>query len=245
MGRPKQQSTMEVTRQRHPWPPTEAFAVPEPPGSRREWGNESWETRYQRQHLELLDVAARLANKYGYDGTQISDIVAEAKVSKRAFYEHFDSKAECFADLIRKSRKTIIELMIAAAESSLGEGPHATFADMLGAWVMQLRTAPQLYVSMRGSHESALDQAQVEGIHAMAAIIAVAAAKLGSELDKEELIAASRVLTWGAFGVFDPHSIQQKAIDINVQLIASAICRSFGISEGGTSGRVSLLARPT
>ncbi len=39
---------------------------------------------------------ARIVTERGYDATTVADVVAEARVSRRTFYEHFADKQDCF-----------------------------------------------------------------------------------------------------------------------------------------------------
>lgn len=47
----------------------------------------------------LLQGMARVAASKGFAATTIADVVREAGVSKRTFYEHFDGKESCFLAL--------------------------------------------------------------------------------------------------------------------------------------------------
>jgi AcrR family transcriptional regulator len=47
----------------------------------------------------LLDAMSHVVARKGYADTTIADLAAEARVSRRTFYEHFDSKAECLIAL--------------------------------------------------------------------------------------------------------------------------------------------------
>lgn len=47
----------------------------------------------------LLDAMSHAVARKGYAETTIADLAAEARVSRRTFYEHFDSKAECLIAL--------------------------------------------------------------------------------------------------------------------------------------------------
>jgi AcrR family transcriptional regulator len=213
------------------WPEPPALEIPPAPGSRRRWLTESWEERYKRCHLQLLEVAGRLANESGYDGTQIADIVAEASVSKRTFYEHFTSKDDCFAHLIRNARSAIIEAMIATAEHALPRGPFATFYGMLDAWKRHLATQPHLYEAMRNSQQEALDAEQRAGITQMAEVVAVAAMRLGSSDPLVELRRSSRFLTWGAFTMLTPILARGERSGEDISIMAIAMCRGFGLDE--------------
>ena len=57
----------------------------------------------------LLDGMARAVAERGYAETTIADIVREASVSRRTFYEHFATKSEC-----------LIALYEAASHNALG-----------------------------------------------------------------------------------------------------------------------------
>lgn len=60
----------------------------------------------------ILDAAARLISHYGYDKTTVSDIAAEAGVSKGAIYLHYKSKEELFEALIfREGEKLVADLL--------------------------------------------------------------------------------------------------------------------------------------
>lgn len=51
---------------------------------------------------EILDVAAKLIGKYGYDKVSINQICREAGVSVGAFYHHFSSKEDIIAESYRE-----------------------------------------------------------------------------------------------------------------------------------------------
>jgi AcrR family transcriptional regulator len=52
------------------------------------------------EHLQrLLHGMARCVSTKGYGATTIADIVSEAAVSRRTFYEHFATKADCLMAL--------------------------------------------------------------------------------------------------------------------------------------------------
>jgi AcrR family transcriptional regulator len=48
------------------------------------------------QRERLIAALAQVVNDRGYNEVTIADITAAAHVSRRTFYEHFDSKEECF-----------------------------------------------------------------------------------------------------------------------------------------------------
>ncbi len=50
----------------------------------------------QRQRVRVLDAMARVVTERGYEAATVAEIVREARVSRRTFYEHFDDKQDCF-----------------------------------------------------------------------------------------------------------------------------------------------------
>ncbi len=58
-------------------------------------------TRIARTRAEIFDHAARLVRLRGYAGTNIDDIMLAAGLTRGAFYAHFRSKDDLFAEVIR------------------------------------------------------------------------------------------------------------------------------------------------
>lgn len=54
----------------------------------------------ERSRTRILDVAAMLFSRFGYDATGIDTIMAEAGLTRGAFYAHFPSKAALLAEVI-------------------------------------------------------------------------------------------------------------------------------------------------
>lgn len=71
------------------------------------WSNErKRETRHR-----ILDAAARCFTQRGYDAVSIDEVMADAGLTRGAFYAHFDSKSSLYANAIRHaSRRGAIEL---------------------------------------------------------------------------------------------------------------------------------------
>lgn len=56
----------------------------------------------RHEHYDrLLEGMERAVAAKGYAETTIADIVREAAVSRRSFYEHFATKAQCLVALYR------------------------------------------------------------------------------------------------------------------------------------------------
>jgi AcrR family transcriptional regulator len=64
----------------------------------------------------LLDGIARAVAAKGYADTTIADIVREAAVSRRTFYEHFATKAECFIALYESASRNGLSVLRAAID---------------------------------------------------------------------------------------------------------------------------------
>jgi AcrR family transcriptional regulator len=54
----------------------------------------------KEREKRILDAAAALFTHYGFDKTTVSDIAAEAGVSKGAIYLHFESKENLLEALL-------------------------------------------------------------------------------------------------------------------------------------------------
>lgn len=84
--------------------------------------------------VRLLQAMAVLAGERGYVRTTIADLVREAGVSKRSFYEHFSGKEACFLALYR-----------AASGSALRALRQAVHTDK--PWQLQVEHALGAYFS--------------------------------------------------------------------------------------------------
>lgn len=82
----------------------------------------------------LLDAMSHVVARKGYADTTIADLAAEARVSRRTFYEHFDSKAEC-----------LIALYEVASAQALGVLRDAI--DPQRDWHTQVEQAMRAYLS--------------------------------------------------------------------------------------------------
>src|SRR5262245_15297676 len=58
-------------------------------------------SRTARTRAEILDHAARLFRLRGHAGTNIDDIMLAAGLTRGAFYAHFTSKDDLFAEAVR------------------------------------------------------------------------------------------------------------------------------------------------
>lgn len=67
-------------------------------------------------HARLLEGMAKALATKGYADTTIADIVREAAVSRRSFYEHFATKADCLLALYESASEQALVVLIGAVD---------------------------------------------------------------------------------------------------------------------------------
>lgn len=97
----------------------------------------------------LLEGMAHAVAQKGYAATTIADIVREASVSRRTFYEHFDSKAECLVALYRAASHNALKVLRSAI-------------DPRHPWQAQVERALQAYFECLSSNPVLLRTLYVE-----------------------------------------------------------------------------------
>lgn len=75
------------------------------------------EARLEHRRRRLLRAALQLFAERGYEETSVGAIVARARMSKTAFYEHFKSKDHCFREVLADEGGELIHDVLAAAAS--------------------------------------------------------------------------------------------------------------------------------
>ena len=76
--------------------------------------------RKARTRQEILDHAARLFRLRGFEATTIDDVMLAAGLTRGAFYAHFGSKDELFAEVLRAS-----DGLLRLLRARTGEDPRA------------------------------------------------------------------------------------------------------------------------
>ncbi|HEV2216827.1 MAG TPA: helix-turn-helix domain-containing protein [Candidatus Dormibacteraeota bacterium] len=71
--------------------------------------------RLDHRRRRLLDAALELFAERGYEETAVGAVVARARMSKSAFYEHFTSKEHCFREVLLAEGGELIRDVLAAA----------------------------------------------------------------------------------------------------------------------------------
>jgi TetR/AcrR family transcriptional repressor of nem operon len=72
-----------------------------------------------RTRAEILQHAARLFRLRGYDGTNIDDIMLAAGLTRGAFYAHFASKGDLFAEIVGAGSSLLTRLRAGEAAAVL------------------------------------------------------------------------------------------------------------------------------
>jgi AcrR family transcriptional regulator len=114
------------------------------------------------QRWRLLEAMIETTAKLGYAGTSVADVIARAGVSRKAFYEHFSDKEDCFlaaydvladrmiAELVAVGAPTAAARRRAQVERFLAElarnpaGARVFMVDVLGAGERALRRREQV-----------------------------------------------------------------------------------------------------
>lgn len=100
----------------------------------------------------LLQGMAHAVARKGYADTTIADIVAEASVSRRTFYEHFDGKAACLIALYEAASRNALKVLREAIDPS-----HA--------WEQQLDRAIGAYLGCMAAEPALMRTLLIEILH--------------------------------------------------------------------------------
>lgn len=100
----------------------------------------------------LLQGMAHAVARKGYADTTIADIVAEASVSRRTFYEHFDGKAACLIALYEAASRNALKVLREAIDPS-----HA--------WERQLDRAIGAYLGCMAAEPALMRTLLIEILH--------------------------------------------------------------------------------
>jgi AcrR family transcriptional regulator len=92
----------------------------------------SAETVKASQRHRLLEAMRECVGADGYEATTVPRVVARARVSRNAFYEHFEDKADCFVAMCEQHT---VELL--GALTALGDRPD---------WITALRDGVDIYL---------------------------------------------------------------------------------------------------
>src|SRR5438270_13875372 len=80
------------------------------------------QARVEQRRQRLLRAGLELFAELGYEQTSVGAIVARARMSKSAFYEHFSSKEHCFRELLAAEGGDLIRDVL--SEAATGHDHH-------------------------------------------------------------------------------------------------------------------------
>jgi len=86
---------------------------PRPAATRREArANQRW---------RVLEAMAHQVGRHGYARTTVADVIARAGVSRKAFYEHFTEKEDCFLVAYEELSARFVRDLVAAGATRPGD----------------------------------------------------------------------------------------------------------------------------
>src|SRR6185436_18628851 len=88
----------------------------------------------RRAKIELLRAAEVVFVEHGLAAAKVEDITAQAGVSKGAFYLHFDSKEDCFRQIVEGFVAKLSTCVDAAPPPTAYQGGIAGLAESLETW---------------------------------------------------------------------------------------------------------------
>lgn len=94
----------------------------------------------------LLDAMASSVSAKGFAAVTIADLAAEARVSKRSFYEHFSDKAACFIALYELASLNSLRVLRDGIDPR--HDWHAQVEQALGAYLSHLARNPALLATL-------------------------------------------------------------------------------------------------
>ncbi len=80
------------------------------------------QARLELRRRRLLSAGLKLFAERGYEETSVGAIVAHARMSKSAFYEHFTSKEHCFREVLAAEGGALIHDVL--ADAAKGRNHH-------------------------------------------------------------------------------------------------------------------------
>jgi TetR/AcrR family acrAB operon transcriptional repressor len=75
-----------------------------------------------KRRERILDVAARLILRYGYDKTTLQDIASDASISKSTLYQYWKNKEELFGALITRETRQMLNEWLERVQADPGGG---------------------------------------------------------------------------------------------------------------------------
>lgn len=140
------------------------------------------ETVAASQRNRILNAMVQTAGQEGYSAARIAEVIARAGVSRKAFYEHFEDKEDCFVAAYEHALDPLLNLTLQAFESQDGWANklRAGLAALLNALAQDPAVARVCFVEVMAAGPKAV----VRRNQAMRALTEVFADTAGSEDDE-------------------------------------------------------------
>jgi AcrR family transcriptional regulator len=84
------------------------------------------------QRGRILRAMLECVGRYGYEATTVPEVVATARVSRNAYYEFFDDKADCFIAVCDEAAQELLADLLALVDQE--------------SWIAAMRTGALLYL---------------------------------------------------------------------------------------------------
>ena len=86
-------------------------------------------TRKQATHERIVEAAASIIRRVGYDGTGVADVMKEAGLTHGGFYAHFDSRTQLLAEAVDRAGADTLERMRKATGRAAPQDALRTFVE--------------------------------------------------------------------------------------------------------------------
>lgn len=117
-----------------------------PPSSRRAQTRNTAlaQGRRETQRERLLAGVVAVANRDGYTATNVSAVIAQARVSRPTFYEYFAGTEDCFLAALADANEQLLHDVREAVAGAARDGGAPALRAALAALVEFARTEPEL-----------------------------------------------------------------------------------------------------
>lgn len=110
------------------------------------------------QRWRVLEAMAHQVGKQGYARTTVADVIARARVSRKAFYEHFTEKEDCFLVAYEElSTRLVRDLVTEGAPFARGNRSVAQLHRYLEVLSADLLMARAFVVEVMGAGQRSLE----------------------------------------------------------------------------------------
>jgi AcrR family transcriptional regulator len=194
--------------------------------------NPSAVDRREARRQRLLDAALQLFSDLGFHDTSVDEVVAQARTSKSAFYEHFESKEDCFRVLLEQEGGALIAAVREAARDGGGhrERTRLGIAAFVNTCASRSRVARLLLVESVGLSPSI--EAVRHRLHAEFAGLTESEVRYAQEHGDEALAGVDPAVYGRAVvgAVNEATSwFLESAAPGDPQELAEQLCRAFGV----------------